>query len=84
MRSGTGIECGLASLDSRRINGNRNGWWRRFAGQGSQQMSHGAHLLWEGRVLELLLGNRNMGRAKGDLSTWMVCGAAGTSGEKGW
>lgn len=49
-------------------------------------MSHGAHLLWEGRVLELLPGDpltKNMGRAKGDLSTWMVCGDAATSGKKG-
>lgn len=47
-------------------------------------MSHGAHLLWEGRVLELLLGNESVGRAKGDVPTWMVCGDAGTSGNKEW
>lgn len=47
-------------------------------------MSHGAHLLWEGRVLELLLGNKNMGRAEGDMPTWMVCGDAGASGKKEW
>lgn len=37
-----------------------------------------------GRVLELLLGNKNMGRAEGDMPTWMVCGDAGASGKKEW
>lgn len=64
----TGVACVLASLDSGRMNGNGRWWWRRFAGQRRWWMSHGAQLLREGGVLELLPGDpltKEHGKGKG-------------------